>query len=745
MIHKIIIAVILLGGFQAFSQSIQGKIVDAETKEGVPFAQIALVDYQIEVKSDESGKFTIAGNYPEQLAVRVIALGYETFWKELSIQSSISIELTAIHLDLEEVTVSATGNELKRNSVTYVELKSIKELNEIPKSGLGQMLEVIPGVYNSSTGYGISKPVIRGLQGVRVLTFLNGVRLEGQQWGGDHGMGISELGIGTVEVLKGPASLMYGADALGGVLYLSNEKFAQQGKHQLTASSLFESNTLGSVNSLSYNGSIKKLKILAGGRFSSNADYQISDGRFVKNSRFQDVNGKLALGWYKGKWVANFRYDYSTSTVGIPGHTHDSIAEFEDFLSTEQLRKKTLPVQYLTNHIASLDNKFILGKHTIQVQTSFTFNQLIEYEEKVTIPELVLNTYNFPYKVNVETRQSEHLKFNYGLQGMYLFQVNSPKAEERLVPDAQQSDNGFYFLTSWNRKKWRLQGGLRFDMRVLNSSVDEKFTEAFSKTFFGYNFSLGANYAFSAKSIFRLNVSSGFRVPHLSELLSNGLHHGTFRYEIGADNLTTEKAIQLDFSYEFTGEHLSLVVNPFVTAIQDYIFIEPQDSIIDGVQVFRYQQSLAPVMQTGADLGIHWHPHFAHILHFESTVSYLAMFSDNSAVFSFVPQPRWTNAISARFEMKGKFKVENVALQYNYYFSQRTVSQFETTSADYGVLDIGTQLAWDGKVPIQLQLGCRNLTNANYINHLSRLKTLGVANPGRSFYAKLIINLNLKK
>ena len=744
MIKHLICSVILLSGFQVFSQSIRGQITDSETKEGIPYVRIALIDFHTAVQSDENGVFSIHGKFPDKVRIRVSATGYEPVSKEVVINLPVAIAMEAIHLEIEEVSVTASGNELKRNSVSYVELKSVKELNELPKTSLGQMLESIPGVYNLSTGTGISKPVIRGLQGTRVLTLLNGVRMEGQQWGGDHGMGISELGIETIEVMKGPASLQYGADALGGVLYLSNEHYENQGTHRITASSQFESNTMGTVNALLYNGATKNVKIIAGGRFASQADYQIPDGRYVKNSRFMENNAKLALGWYEGKWVGNFRYDWSSSTIGIPGHTHDSLPETADFLSDQQRRKKTLPVQYLTNHVASLENKLVLEKHTIQLLTSFTLNQLVEHDEKVTIPEMGINTYTIPYKLNVESRLKNNLAFTYGLQGMYLIQRNNPAAQDRLVPNANQSDNGIYFLTSWTSDKWKVQGGARTDLRLLSSSADSKFTQPFSGTYAGYNFSLGASYAVSKKHILRINGTTGFRIPHLSELLSDGVHHGTFRYEIGDLNLTTEKAMQLDVSYEYTGEHLSMVVNPFVNSIRDYIYIQPQDSFINGIQVFHYEQSGSPVLQTGADLGLHWHPHFAHILHIESTFSYLTMFSQNSNAFSLIPQPRWTNSFIARFEMKSRLKVDNVVLQYMYYLPQNTVSQFETRSTDYGVLDLGMQCSLDGRTPLTLQFGVRNLTNTGYINHLSRLKTLGLENPGRSYYVKLVINLNFK-
>lgn len=734
----------LLFGFYAKTQAIQGLVVDAETNVSIAFANVSLVDYNVVVQSDENGLFSIMGRYPLPLTIRVGATGYELKTVKFTNDESLKISLDPIHFDFDEVNVTASGNEMKRNNVSFVELKSVKELNEVPQLSLGQMLENIPGVYNASTGPGISKPVIRGLQGVRVLTLLNGVRMEGQQWGGDHGMGISELGIGTVEVMKGPASLLYGADALGGVLYLSNELYGYQGAHCIEVGSHFESATLGTVNHLLYKGATKNLKFIVGGRLASHADYQTPSKQFVKNSRFQDQNLKFGMGWHRGMWVGNVRYDYSNSTIGIPGHSHDSVPATADFLSNKQLRKKSLPVQYLTNHVASWENKLILNRHTLQLLTSFTLNQLLEHDEKVTIPELFLNTYNLPYKFNVESRLKNNVALNYGLQGMYLSQINAHEAVGRLVPNANQADNGLYFVTSWTKNKWRLQGGARGDVRSIISKVDEKFTSQFSKSYVGYNFSLGSSYEISKRHLVRLNATSGFRIPHLSELLSDGVHHGTFRYEVGSTDLTTEKAFQVDFSYEFTGEHLSLVLNPFLNQIVDYIYLEPQDYLKGGMRVYNYNQTKSGVTQYGGDVAVHWHPHFAHILHYESSFSYLYMQAREQNAYSFIPQPRWSNSIIARFSMKSKVKVDNVVVQYHYYLPQTTVAQFETASVDYGVLDVGMQMSVVGKLPLKLQFGVKNVTNTTYINHLSRLKNLGLHSIGRSFYVKLLIDLKIK-
>ncbi len=734
------IIILMFASSIARTQGFSGKVVDSLTQKGIPFASVVLTDYGVGVQTNENGIFRFEGSFSKELNLKVSAFGYETNFLAIDTLKMPVISLLEKHLEIGEVVISGARNQLQKYSVTHVDRRSMESLNEIPVTNLGQAIEAIPGVYNSSTGNGISKPVIRGLQGTRVLTLLNGIRIENQQWGGDHGMGLTELGIGAVEVIKGPASLLYGADALGGVLYFSDESYALQRTHEIKATSQFETNTLGTINSLVYKGSIKGLRINVGGRFNSQADFQTPSGQYVKNSRFQESAGKISLGWSKGKWISNFKYNYSSARIGLPGHTHDSIVSPELFLSDEQIREKTIPVQYNTNHVLSFDNKFIFKKTTLDVLLGATRNNLEEFEEKVTIPGLSLVLQNALYNVRLTTKLNKKWMAVYGIQGMMQDQNNNPKAEERLLPNAQQMDNGIYGNLYFDLKKLRLQTGLRFDTRTIQSQTDpEHFPVGFQKSFNGVNYAIGGVYNFS-KQLVRLNLSTGFRIPHLSELLSNGVHHGALRYEIGDLNLSPEKAIQLDLTYEFNGDHLSLVINPFVSNVADYITLNPVDSTIDEIPVFRYGQvDLAQLV--GIDAGIHYHPHFAHFLHVESSFSYLKGTTNNSGNLSLIPQPRINNSLIARLNMKSKIKITEIVFQHQYYLPQNDVVSFEAPSVDYSLFHLGLNVESGGQMPLKLQFGVRNLTNVRYINHLSRLKNIGLESPGRNIYIRLILNL----
>ena len=178
-----------------------------------------------------------------------------------------------------------------------------------------------------------SKPVIRGMQGMRVVTFLNGMRINNQQWGGDHGLGISQVGMESAEVIKGPMSLIYTGDATGGLLYIKDGSFAPQNAYSIQMNTQFESVNKGSQNSLVYKVSGKKFRMSAAGIFSSYADYAYPDGGYLSDSRMQDYGGKFKLGYNSGKWNLELNYLYSNSRVGIPGHTHDSLATPESFSS----------------------------------------------------------------------------------------------------------------------------------------------------------------------------------------------------------------------------------------------------------------------------------------------------------------------------------------------------------------------------------------------------------------------------
>jgi len=722
---------------QSMAQELSGRVVDAVTNEGIPSASIYIRSIGIGIHSDVNGFFNFSNSLPNEFEVEVSFATFLTQYIEAKKGDTLFVQLVEHHLDFEDVIVSSPAGGVARNNAFRVEHLELKELNAIQSSSLSEAISNINGVQQASLGVGISKPVIRGMQGMRVLTLLNGMRIENQQWGGDHGMAVSQLGVEAVEIIKGPSSLLYGGDAFGGVVYLIDAPYAKQNSQEIEFKSIFESINFGTTNTLSYKVSKGIFRVNVAGIYSSNADYQLPNSKYAENTRYLNRGVKLGIGISKKNWASHLRYIYSNDKVGIPGHSHDSIIDPTSFQSDNSSREFEIPVQKIQNHIISFENKFFFGKNEFEVLLGNTFNDLSEYEEKYTVPGMQVKLNSTMLNLRYKHLFSQQWKLITGYQGMYQLNRNNPDAEEQLIPAFNQWDNGVYLIGYFSKDKWNAQIGARYDIRGLN--VNE---EQFSANYGSPNFSVGGTYSTTLNTL-RLNVSTGFRAPHLSELFSDGIHHGTLRYEIGDEALKSEYATQFDFSYEFHGEHIELIVNPFYNYIQNYIQIQPIDTVIDGAKVFLYSQT-NDVNLYGLDIGFHYHPHFAHWLHLESSYSYIRGEQLNGSSLTLMPQARINSFLKVNFSGNKKFKVNQISLQHQYYFKQNQVTDFETTSKDYHLLNIGLDFNWNLKTPIEIGVGAKNIFNTAYINHLSRLKNIDLQQPGRSFYIKVGIKINNK-
>lgn len=738
MIRHISILGMLFISLISWSQEIKGT-VKGKNALGLANVSVYALDYEIGTKTDSKGKFVLRLDAKQPVRLRISLLGYETLIQSVQPNSETEFALEEQHLDLEEVViVSNAQGLLQKNNVTHIETRKLSELKTIPTIHLGEALNNIPGVYQSSTGNGISKPVIRGLQGMRVITLLNGLRIENQQWGGDHGMGVSELGIGSIEVIKGPSSVLYGADALGGVIYLVDEPHAKQNHQEIEVKSQFSSNTLGTNNQLLYKLAQNKWRLTVGGLYTNHADFQLPNGRYAQNSRFNEQAGKMNFSYHNKNWVSNVKYNFQANRTGIPGHTHDSIVNPLSFQVSQQNRKATIPAQVIRNHFLSWENKFFFRKRELQTMLGFTQNQLNEFDEKVTIPGISMSLQNYLAQVRLkEDLGSIHV--NYGVQFMHQRNQNNEKASEKLLPNVEMTDIGAYFLANRSWKKWTVQAGVRYDIRNTVSLESFKGNDRINKQFQSFNGSLGTIYK-REKTTWRLNYSSGFRAPHVTELLANGFHHGALRYEIGNQNLRSELANQLDATFEFHHEHLELIINPFISYFQNFIYLNPLDTLIESLPAFAYEQK-DDLWMYGLDISYHYHPHFAHWIHLDQQASLIQAVDNSNNALSLMPQNRIQTALRFVFSSKRKFKFDQIAIQHIYALEQNRVATFETKSPAYQLLHAAIHMSTKiSGHTLKFHVGVRNALNERYIDHLSRLKNIDMPSPGINFIAGLQFN-----
>jgi iron complex outermembrane receptor protein len=715
--------------------SVTGKITDAKNQ---PLIGVSVYAPELHkgTSTDENGKYTLS-NIPTGTAKLTFAFtGFATQNRTINVLKKentldIILEETVLHID--EVIVSTAFNKIQSQNVMKVEHSTIKELQQKGTSTLIEGLATIPGVSQVSTGTSIGKPVIRGLSGNRVLVYSQGVRIENQQFGDEHGLGLNDAGIESVEIIKGPASLLYGSDALGGVLYLNPEKFANSDTFTTNFSQKFFSNTLGSNSTLGLKTSTENWKFLARGSYNTHSDYKVADGDRVTNTRYNETDFKTGIGYSNSKFSSVFRYNFNDLDLGIP----------EEGIATQTTNKKTeYPKQGVFNHLLSLNNVFFFEKSKLDVDLGYISNDRSEFEDSdVAVLHMKLKTFNYDAKYHFP--KLGQIETILGIQGMH--QTNANSGEEYLIPDATTNDFGFFGTGVYEWKSNVLQAGLRFDNRKIVTVAqgipgEEGSFEAIDKSFDSFNASLGYKTNLAKDLSLRLNVASGFRAPNLAELTSNGVHEGTNRYEVGNPDLKTEQNMQTDLNLEYKSSHIEFFANGFYNHINHYIYTTPTGEVIDDNAVFDYIQNDAKLF--GGEIGLHFHPHPLDWLHYETSFETVTGKKQDGDYLPLIPANNWNNTIRTEFKVKNWLEDGYATLNVTSTFNQNNVSGFETKSNGYTLLNfgLGGKVKF-GKTAFDINVNANNLLDKEYTAHLSRLKTDGIPNMGRNIVLGLNFNI----
>lgn len=723
---KIIMALIL--GFSAMlhaQNKLSGTVTDTKN---LPLASVSVYapDLHKGTITDAEGKYNFSNLPAGNIKIIFSYVGFTTMNQTVNIQKETIFDLVLeenMH-QMDEVIVSTAFNRLQSQNVMKVEHASVKSLQQQGVSTLIEGLATVPGVSQISTGTSIGKPVIRGLSANRVLVYSQGVRLENQQFGDEHGLGLNDSGVESVEVIKGPASLLYGSDALGGVLYFNPEKFADANTLKADFGQRLFSNTLGSSTTLGLKGSTDNWKFLARGNYSTHSDYRISDGDRVTNTRYNETDLKSGIGYSNSKFSSVLRYNFNKLDLGIP---EDGIAEQSESKNTQ------FPRQGVYNHILSLHNNFFFGNSTLDADIGYIANDRSEFEDSNEAAlHMKLKTLNYDLKYHFP--KFGKVEMIAGVQGMT--QTNKNSGEEYLIPNATTNDFGIFGTANYEWKSSALQAGLRYDNRKVSSDEhgtlgEEGYFESIDRSFDSFNASLGYKTDLAHNFTMRLNLATGFRAPNLAELTSNGVHEGTNRYEIGNNQLQTEQNFQTDLNLEYKNSHFEFFVNGFYNHINNYIYTTPTGLVLEENDVFNYVQDDAQLF--GGEAGIHFHPHPLDWLHFETSFETVTGKKQNGDYLPLIPANNWNNTIRTEFSIKNWLSQGYARLNFSSTFAQENVSGFETKSPGYTLVNAG----FGGKIKIsksvfEVSLNGNNLFDKRYIAHLSRLKTDGIPNIGRN-------------
>ena len=651
------------------------------------------------------------------------------------------------HLKLNEVTVTGvTGDTKLKNSTAPISIISGKELRQTTSTNIIDAIAHQPGVAQITTGSGISKPIIRGLGYNRIIVMSEGVRQEGQQWGDEHGIEIDAQNVNSVEILKGPASLMYGSDAMAGVLILHGSPIQPEGEMKATVSTEYQTNNGLFDYSLNFAGNQKGF--VWDVRFSDKYAHAYKnkyDG-YVPGSQFTERAGRLMLGLNKRWGYSHLTWTtYHQTPSIVEGERDEVTGELECSTDNVKTYSKALPFQQIKHYKAVWDNSLNLKRGWLKAIIGYQQNRRQEFEDNADEYELFFKLHTITYDLRYLSQEFNGWKMAGGVNGMW--QQSQNLGEESLIPEYKLFDIGAYATVSKSLECLTLNGGLRFDNRHLNFH---------SRNFNGITGSIGAVWNASEHLNLRLNMARGFRAPNMSELGSDGVHEGTLRYEIGNPELKPEYSWQADLGLDFTSQYVSAQVALFANRIENYIFAQRIDmEMEEGYRTYEYTQGDARLL--GFEAGIDIHP--IHSLHFENTFSLVdaqQLHADEDAKYlPMTPAPRWTSELKYELSHHGHKTLNNayVALGLEHNLAQNhyyKVDDTETRTPAYTLLSlsVGTDLNIHKKKVAELYVTAENLLNTAYQNHLSRLKYCdvnnatgrqGVFNMGRNIVFKVVV------
>lgn len=773
---------------------LHGQIFDQQNNQPIPGAVVKIENTNYQAISNDSGYYKIT--LPNRAFVlNVNSLSYQSKIQEYNPAKDTILNIFLSPSQIEEkdiVVVSTAAGISTRKSPQPVSIIHKRELLASSSTNAIQAIaNLVPGVSVLSTGPAIGKPFIRGLGYNRVLTVIDGVRQEGQQWGDEHGIEVDDYSISDIQVLKGPASLMYGSDALAGVILFRSQVPAPEGTLHANVTSEYQTNNRLRGYYANVGGTKNGFSFNAYGSYKGAKDYKNKyDGR-VFNSRFYNANFGGMLGIAKNWGYSRLLVTNFNQHIGMTEGERDSLTG--QFLkdtpdgnvivspSDFSKLKPEIPYQHINHFKVTSDNKFYIGDNSLNVILGWQRNQRREFgnASAPNTPDAYFDLKTFTYDTKYLIHHSDYWHTSLGINGMA--QNNTNRALERLIPNYNLFDIGGYGFTQYSKNKWTVMGGLRWDTRHVNGKKmmdpDDptaiKFTQ-FSRNFSNISGSLGMSYAATQSTTLKFNIARGYRAPNLAELSSNGAHEGTNRFEIGNRNLKYEQSLQIDGGVDVRTEHIAFTASLFYNHISNFIFYERitnangQDSTLDNpddpsekLQVYRFDQHNAFLY--GGEMSLDIHPHPLDWLHILNNFSYTrAQFTQaigGSKNIPDIPAAHWVAQLRSNFFDNGKsYKNLSFMIESDYTFRQnRAFTGFntETQTPGYWLVNaaIGMDFAHNGKTMFSLFLTGNNLGDIAYQSHLSRLKYLdmnyktgrqGIFNMGRNFGIKLNVPLQWK-
>jgi iron complex outermembrane recepter protein len=771
---------------------LKGTVFD-ENNEPLTGASIFLFPIERGAITDASGNFVIGSLSKGKYMIEISFMGYNKFTDSITVagDETYNVRLKVTTLSLQEVVVTDDHAEgRKKEESLNIEIVNDHYLKQNLGGSLMSSLERLPGVTTFDIGSGHSKPVIRGLGFNRVVVVENNIKHEGQQWGSDHGLEIDQYAIDNIEVVKGPASLMYGSDAIGGVIDMKNRKLPDDNSFGGTIDLSGKSNNEFLGTSVSLYGRKEWFFANARATLIHYGDYKVTTDsvniysyraalhqNLLRNTAGKERNLHISFGVIQKRFQSRFYISNLNSKVGFFANAHGLEPRDVDTDLHDRSNRDIHYPYHTVNHVKIINTSQYQWE-SLKVETSLGFQRNFRQERSQYVPhgympaifpdtldfdsDLERQFEKFVYSGNVvlSYRFNDKTQSRFGINSEY--QDNHIDGRAFIIPDFNQiSYGGFAFIRHDISDKSMVQAGIRYDFGNIVTTeyydwfpspvIDDGISTLnylqragnINRSFRSLTWSVGYNFN-PGKWSYKANIGKSFRMPIAKELAANGVNPHHFSYEVGNSDLSPEISYQLDAGLEYSAAKFAIGITPFLNYFSNYIYLNPtseHDRLYgNGNQVFYYTQS--KVFRYGAELHAHYELFRFLQLGIIGEYVYSEQLSGEKRGFTLPFSPPHSGLFNIKYKSQKIKNVENVYISFDYRVTapQDNIVPPEEATDGYQVINIGTGgdiYLKNQKVNLSIQV--RNMLNSKYFNHTSYYRLINVPEQGRS----IIMNISI--